>query len=303
MKTKASRIKSFTKEESVLGYVMFALLVCEALIAFALAFPIEKDPVISARTLFRLAPRAACALLILTVLEVFFLLRKKERIFVPLGFVNAFFTFAVFYAISNGTASTNGLFSSLDTLIRVIYVDTFPVVGWILATLPRVELTKLLAVFHIIRLLAMINLVLLCSYVFLRLVKKIKPNTEPMTDNAELSALRRAKSTDKPLFYAAIMLIVAPFLPVRWIRAGSDIGFQAKPIFSYLIIFLACLLIYRLSLEKPVDKLVAVTEIVLLLTWNPLVLYYLGFYLPGIGYILIVGAFILMAVHIKRRRT
>ena len=83
--------KRLTKDSSILG-ILLALILITQFIAILTSFsPFIYFDSFGAKTIYELVSTRAHQLLMLSLIEVLFVLKKKEKIFIPLGLMNLLF--------------------------------------------------------------------------------------------------------------------------------------------------------------------------------------------------------------------
>ena len=297
--------KRLTKDSSILG-ILLALILITQFIAILTSFsPFIYFDSFGAKTIYELVSTRAHQLLMLSLIEVLFVLKKKEKIFIPLGFMNLlFWSILINYSLQQ-TAETNDFSTTLYTvskpLIEGFYsLLTFGLVGPGLVpdfSIPVVVLPGLRRMQFVLWL----NAIVLIAYLFFRFFKKVELNQSPMINTLTISSLKYAFANNRSLFIVSILLIIAPFQFFTRNEYQALTAFSAKPYVAFLIVITAFLILMTIAngTSRNINKYLII-ELLTFVIFNPIYIFRSS--CLRLGYIMYIIALFMIVIYLVRQK-
>jgi hypothetical protein len=196
----------------------------------------------------------------LSLIEVLFVLKKKEKIFIPLGFMNLFLwkniiDYSLQQTVETNINITNNYLIAKPIVEGFYSLLTFGLLGPGLVPDPGICVTVLSGLRRM-QFALWLNVIALSAYLFFRFFKKVELDQSPMINTLTVSSLKYAFTNKKSLFIVSILLIIAPFQFFTRNEYQTLTAFSAKPYVAFLILITAFLILMTIAsgTERNINK-------------------------------------------------
>ena len=303
-----SKISGLFKEKLVADFLLFALLFCQILILWFTCSPLMHSSVESTGgvvNMYDLEWRRARPMYLLLLVEILFLLNKKEVVFIPLrvihfGLMTNFLSRHVSMAAQSNSnmeginAVGNLMIGGLIDYLTDGYIRKYDWVdGGTITVMPA---------YKNIRAVSFLSLILLIAYVVFRFLKKQDVKRTPLVEGLTPAGVGTALAYDKLRTIAALVLIFSSLFKYVQRKTGGYLASLAveRGHFMLLTVFLGFLLLVMLANKKARSvRVVTIAILLTVLVWNPVFIFRKGG--PGIGYILYVVSLVLLCVSLYQK--